>query len=151
MDYDESYMLTHDIDWFCIVNGVYVHLASAGGLLPVGFRDREALRTLQCNVSVLSYMFEVDDIAVNEVFLNQRFDDNPKGREAYLVSFVDMARKGFVSLDRTNLTDPYDNRYHVVCRPRNGVERNIFGCMEVPALSREKIVELGLNPLLQIE
>ena len=50
MDYNENYMQTHDIDWFCIVNGVYIHLASAGGILPKGFRNRESLRTLQYHV-----------------------------------------------------------------------------------------------------
>ena len=31
MKYSESYLTNHDIDWFGIVNGVYIHVASAGG------------------------------------------------------------------------------------------------------------------------
>ena len=57
MDYSVDYMLTHDIDWVCIVNGIYVHLASAGGILPLSFRDRETLRALQHNVAVAPYIF----------------------------------------------------------------------------------------------
>lgn len=57
---------------------------------------------------------------MNQTFLSARFgnqDDGRQNSEYYLESFLSMARKGFVSLDRTNLTDPYDNTYHIVCMP----------------------------------
>ena len=31
------------------------------------------------------------------------------------------AYKGFVSLDRTNLEDPNDNTYHIVCMPNKNI------------------------------
>ena len=139
-------MLTRDIDWFCIVNGIYVHLASAGGILPMSFRDRDTLRTLQHNVAMAPYLFEEEDVVENEEFLNQRFADNRKGRESYVVSFREMARKGFVSMDRTNLTDPYDNRYHIVCMPRNLDERSLQE-LDVPVISNDERPELDLQPL----
>ena len=143
-------MLTRDIDWFCIVNGIYVHLASAGGILPMSFRDRDTLRTLQHNVAMAPYLFEEEDVVENEEFLNQRFADNPKGRESYVVSFREMARKGFVSMDRTNLTDPYDNRYHIVCMPRNLDERSLQE-LEIPVISNDERPELDLQPLGLLE
>lgn len=139
-------MLTRDIDWFCIVNGIYVHLASAGGILPMSFRDRDTLRTLQHNVAMAPYLFEEEDVVDNEAFLNQRFADNRKGRESYVVSFRDMARKGFVSMDRTNLQNPYDNRYHIVCMPRNLDERSLQE-LEIPVISNDERPELDLQPL----
>ena len=139
-------MLTRDIDWFCIVNGIYVHLASAGGILPMSFRNRDTLRTLQHNVAMAPYLFEEEDVVDNEAFLNQRFADNRKGRESYVVSFREMARKGFVSMDRTNLTDPYDNRYHIVCMPRNMDERSLQE-LEIPVISNDERPELDLQPL----
>lgn len=143
-------MLTRDIDWFCIVNGIYVHLASAGGILPMSFRNRDTLRTLQHNVAMAPYLFEEEDVVENEEFLNQRFADNPKGRESYVVSFREMARKGFVSMDRTNLTDPYDNRYHIVCMPRNLDERSLQE-LDVPVISNDERPELDLQPLGLLE
>ena len=143
-------MLTRDIDWFCIVNGIYVHLASAGGILPMSFRDRDTLRTLQHNVAMAPYLFEEEDVVDNEAFLNQRFADNRKGRESYVVSFREMARKGFVSMDRTNLQNPYDNRYHIVCRPRNLDERSLQE-LDVPVISNDERPELDLQPLGLLE
>lgn len=72
--------------------------------------------------------------------MNQRLAENPKDRESYVVSFRDMARKRFVSMDRTNLLDPYDKRYHIVCMPRlwNGLRINI----EIP------VMPLGEKPKL---
>lgn len=143
-------MLTRDIDWFCIVNGIYVHLASAGGILPMSFRDRDTLRTLQHNVAMAPYLFEEEDVVDNEAFLNQRFADNRKGRESYVVSFREMARKGFVSMDRTNLQNPYDNRYHIVCMPRNLDERSLQE-LEIPVISNDERPELDLQPLGLLE
>ena len=145
MDYSVDYMLTHDIDWFCIVNGLYVHLASAGGILPLSFRDRDALRTLQHNVAVAHYLYADVDVVDNEDFLNQRFADNPKGRASYVVSFRDMARKGFVSMDRTNLLDPYDNHYHIVSRPRSWNEQRIEN-IEIPVMPIDELPELDFRP-----
>lgn len=120
MIYDLNYMLNHDIDWFCIINGVYVHVASAGGIIPESMRDRDELRKLQHNVSIAPDIFVDEDIEYNEQFLNNHFPD-AKGREDYVRSFREMARKGFVSMDRTNWTNPDSNIYHVVCRPKRNV------------------------------
>lgn len=120
MKYDLNYMFTHDIDWFCIVNGSYVHVASAGGLLPEEMRDRDTLRELQYQVSVAPDLFSDNEIEYNEKFLNNRFE-NGKGREDYVRSFRDMAKKGFTSMDRTNVSDPESNTYHVVCCPNSNL------------------------------
>lgn len=120
MKYDLNYMINHDIDWFCIINGLYVHVASAGGLLPENMRDRDELRLLQHNVSKAPYLFSENEIVYNEGFLNSHFPDG-KAREDYVRSFRDMARKGFVSMDRTNWTNPESNEYHVVCLPNRNL------------------------------
>lgn len=150
MDYSENYMLTHDIDWFCIVNGIYVHLASAGGILPLSFRDRDILRELQHEVAVAPYLFAEEDVVDNEAFLNQRFANNPKGRASYLVSFRDMARKGFVSMDRTLLSEPRDNHYHIVCRPRL-LHRQSLEELGIPVIPVDEKPELDFSPLGLLE
>lgn len=120
MKYDEAYIQSKDIDWFCVIGGVYCHIASAGGALPEHINDREKLRELQKRVFEAQNIFEKEEIFINHDFLLQRFgryEDNSDAIEAYLDSFRNMARKGFVSIDRTNVVDIYDSIYHIVCYP----------------------------------
>lgn len=119
MKYDEAYIHSKDIDWFCIIGGVFCHIASAGGLLPDIVNDREKLRDLQKRVFESDYIFEEEEIVVNRAFLNQQFGYNQEAQSDYLASFVSMARKGFISFDRTNVMDLSDQIYHIVCYPQN--------------------------------
>lgn len=116
MKYNTNYMLTHDIDWFCIINGLYVHVASAGGIIPEAMRDRDELRQLQYIVSNAPYLYSDDEIVCNESFLKNHCLEG-KAKEDYVRSFKDMARKGFISMDRTDWINPESNDYHVVCCP----------------------------------
>lgn len=120
MKYDEQYMRTKDIDWFCIINGYYVHIASAGAVLPDIINDRNKLREMQKAVYRLPDIYNDEDLMNNErvIVELQGNKNNPKFREDYLRSFQAMARKGFISLDRTKFEDPDDSYYHVVCMPR---------------------------------
>lgn len=68
MKYDEAYIHSKDIDWFCIIGGVFCHIASAGGLLPDIVNDREKLRDLQKRVFESDYIFEEEEIVVNRAF-----------------------------------------------------------------------------------
>lgn len=125
MKYPDDYLFSKDIDWFCIINGIYVHVASARGTLPAIVNDREKLRKNQRLVYEMADIFTDDQIEVNQSFLLARFGDQGDGikhSEYYLDSFLHMARKGFVSLDRTNLADPYNNTYHVVCMPESHIQ-----------------------------
>ena len=81
--------------------------------------ERKLLRKLQRDVCRAEYIYEENEISYNEEFLRNRFRNDEEGKEAYIRSFKEMARKGFVSFDRTNLFNPYDNTYHVVCYPQH--------------------------------
>ena len=126
MKFDEAYLYSRDIDWFCIIGGVFCHVASAGGLLPDVVNDREKLRDIQKRVFDMDNVFRSEDIHINQDFLYQRFGNNQESREAYMSSFIQMSRKGFVSLDRTNVMDITDQTYHVVCYPRRIIELNLL-------------------------
>lgn len=120
MKYSNKYYESHDIDWFCVVNGVYIHVASAGGIIPNVVNDDERLRAIQHQVAVLPYICDEDVIAYNEQAIANIVNmNNAKAKSQYLASFKEMARKGFVSIDKTNIDDRTDNHYHIVCRPRN--------------------------------
>ena len=126
MKFDEAYLYSRDIDWFCIIGGVFCHVASAGGLLPDVVNDREKLRDIQKRVFDMDYAIGNEEIWFNNEFLYQRFGNDIESREAYLSSFIQMSRKGFVSLDRTNVMDITDQTYHVVCYPRRIIELNLL-------------------------
>ena len=124
MRYSSSYLLSHDIDWFCRVDDIYIHVASAGGWIPRHINDDEYLRNVQHRVAMMPDAFKNEDIVYNEQGIrNVLVQDEELGknfeeaRVHYIESFTAMARKGFVSLDRTNVMDSDDNRYHVVCYP----------------------------------
>ena len=126
MKFDEAYLYSRDLDWFCIIGGVFCHVASAGGLLPDVVNDREKLRDIQKRVFDMDYAIGNEEIGFNNEFLYQRFGNDIESREAYLSSFIQMSRKGFVSLDRTNVMDITDQTYHVVCYPRRIIELNLL-------------------------
>ena len=75
---------------------------------------------MQKAVYRLPDIYNDEDLMNNErvIVELQGNKNNPKFREDYLRSFQAMARKGFISLDRTKFEDPDDSYYHVVCMPR---------------------------------
>lgn len=137
MKYSNEYLACKDIDWFCILNGYNVHIASAGGLIPEEVNDREKLRSLQHSVYNAADIFADEDIINNESFLTRRFGNDQIRKNLYLESFRAMSRKGFISLDRTKLDDIEDNTYHIVCMPRNPVR--IVPIADLPKLSLDNL------------
>lgn len=132
MKYDEAYLYSRDIDWFCIIGGIFCHVASAGGLLPDVVNDRDKLRDMQKRVFDMDYILGNEDIYINQDFLYQRFGNNQESQEAYLSSFIKMSKKGFVSLDRTNVMDITDHTYHVVCYPKRIIK---LGIQDLPNIN----------------
>ena len=119
MKYTEIYMMNHDIDWFCVVNDIYIHVASAGGMLPDLINDKDTLRDIQHQVQMLPDIYSEDEIEYNDIAIdNVVGENNFKARQLYVESFVAMARKGFASFDRTNISEFSNNQYHLVCWPK---------------------------------
>lgn len=119
MRYPNSYLFSHDIDWFWLVNGVYVHVASAGGLIPDEINDIDELRRVQHQVEMLPDIYSDEDLQFNNEVIESLLNNNlAESREEYIKSFAAMARKGFVTFDRTNIGDLLDNQYHMVCKPK---------------------------------
>lgn len=136
MKYSDNYMYSKDIDWFFSVNNrIFIHAASAGGLLPDSINDRDKLRSIQKKVFELPYIHKENEILLNEPFLWERFKNKDEINN-YLLSFVEMAMKGFISMDRTNLMDLEDNTYHIVCMPMN--LKPIKGLQEITKIENEE-------------
>lgn len=155
MKYDVQYMLSKDIDWFCMINGYYVHIASAGAVLPDIINNREELREIQKAVYRLPDIYRDDELTNNERAIAdlQGYMNNPHFREDYLRSFKAMARKGFISLDRTELEDPNNPYYHVVCmppRPLKGIESKELNNI-IHQFNSDKVVVDQLNSNILLE
>ena len=119
MKYSECYLINHDIDWFCRVNDYYIHVASAGGMIPSIINDSNRLRDIQYQVEMLGMQYDEKDIEYDEEAIAKALGTQEgRLRDRYKASFLKMARKGFISIDRTSVEDPFDNRYHIVCRPK---------------------------------
>lgn len=115
--YTESEIHTRDIDWFCAINGIYVHVASAGGNIPNFINNYSVLWPSQRAAEALVDINTDDEIHINEAFLRGM----NVNLEHYLPSFVRMAKKGFYSFDRTNVDNPEDDHYHLVAWPTHSV------------------------------
>lgn len=99
-----------------------IHLASGGGTIasevfsnPAHFALRKKLRSIPESLK-LEYKLSphIDEILANKArnFESQEFD-----RQAYLSDFIDFARCGCFSFDRTYLGKSTDRQYHLVAYP----------------------------------
>lgn len=139
--YRLNYQYTHDIDWFCRVNEVPVHLASNGGILPQRSYTIKKLVALQHKVANMQqnfrcavnieyledylqrgeYYAEYDEITREDLrlMLPERFEITNEVSDLsnimllYSWSFIVMAKRGFYSFDRRE----EDGLYHLVAWP----------------------------------
>lgn len=125
--YRKDYMLTHDIDWFFQCKGKVYHVASNGGIIPKEIMARENAE-LQEKVYNYTVSNESECIInrnfIQENILNDLDNEYPSCEQQfsdYIESFVAMAKKGFISLDRS-----IDNRYFWVAKPKEDNTYNEF-------------------------
>lgn len=125
--YSIDYQVTHDIDYFFVLNDFPTHIASNGGVMPNKLGSIAFIQETQNKAFSLPMQFSYK---LNEDYLSQlnaedfpsisdledtgflqsehyiQFHDNadmPHHWKLYSYSFVEMARRGFWSFDR--LTD----------------------------------------------
>lgn len=143
--YRLKYQHTHDIDWFCRINDIPVHIASNGGHIPFDSYSIDQLVSLQhqvanlpsqykCNVNTgyLSEFLVAGDFysGLDELLADDFASILPEGFEVtddiqglsrmmlvYGWSFIDMAKKGFFSFDRGHSENGVDY-YHLVAWPQ---------------------------------
>lgn len=138
----KNYVRTHDLDWFFIISGKPIHVASVGGDLPKGIKSLKLLREWQKKVENITSRVKVE---LNRAFIAQQviqkdynyFNDKDFDpdiilqendfikeldyyglsvqEKMYYNSFVSMAIRGFYSFDR-NLHDEKHETYHIVAK-----------------------------------
>ena len=119
MPYSKSFISTHDIDWFIIINGRLLHIASAGGPIPDLLVNDLAFSAFHiASLPVINRFDEVNTL--NQTFLSNRLGINTIDQaNDYFYTFKLMAQKGIYSFDRTIVHDIEDVNYHLVAWPKN--------------------------------
>lgn len=137
----DAFYANLDIDWFCRINNVNIHVASMGRNIPSILSDKK-LALIYEEVSAIE-MVELNRDAVwyNDELLRRKLqleDVNSIGR--YLSSFVVMARKGFYSFAPITV-DPTDTKYYLMAKPIQNADRviNAIPVIDVPELDVREI------------
>lgn len=132
MKHPIDYIRTRDIDWFFTFEKAAFHVASARGDLPEEINDIQNLRLLQYCIANLPDINKEDEVIINEQIIEIKFNNTPKFenrennnqsfesfKKNYIQSFMSFAKKGLISIDRTDFYNPEDSNYHIVCFPKN--------------------------------
>ncbi len=159
MPYDRLFLETTDLDWFVQVNKRCIHAASGGGIIPKivmqnntvndEIRDRVSIESSKDYKTELNpHLREIlnleerkDDFAFLLSTLGIEFGDDPIQTyidKVYVNSFVEYAKKGFWSFDKTNTHNYSDNMYHLVARPVSS-HKESFGIEGSKLYIKEKI------------
>ena len=140
--YRINYQITHDIDWFAFIDGIPVHVATNGGILPhdsYKVRDLVQIQKLVhrmerryrtgINKDYLErYLNEIEAYPgideMSDVYFRQMLPERVEinrnlslSLNAYTWSFAEMASKGFMSFDRRVDKDNGIDYYHLVAWP----------------------------------
>lgn len=147
MRYRKNYLLSYNIDWFCLIGKKWIHCSSQGGLLPNFADDSRLLPQLQALLNIIPTYSDETDVSVNEALIRQRFERHisilqelsaedqmnvnieqvyHNFRLNYIDSFVEMAQKGFHSYVRVNIDDITDNSTVLVAKPTDEASLNLY-------------------------
>lgn len=140
-----------DIDWFCRINGINIHVASMGRQIPT--RVAETLPVLYEQVSEIE-MAEwhgTESVWYNEELLREWLRiEEPLRMARYLYSFVVMARKGFYSFAPVT-PDLTDDNYYLMAKPVVYEDRVLNGIVNKDYdLDIEGVGPFTALPLMQI-
>ena len=146
------YYANSDIDWFCRINGVNIHVASMGHDIPDSVQNVLANIYPQVSAIDMAPWIGREGIWYNEEILRQWLRlEEPAMIARYLSTFTVMARKGFYSFAPLNI-DPTDMDYYLMAKPalyqdfniEGIVNRNVetFNIDEVNAFTAVPIVNL---------
>ncbi len=143
--YNHDYLVTHDLDCFFVMNGAKTHIATNGGVVHPKIGTVEEPRAMQTQVANMEgthkyvlnrgylSLLEASDFPSQEDFMRLGLDDGwpfdrvlfegteyaelPFHQKLYCSSFIEMARKGFWSLDRVGTMPDGTDAYMPIAWP----------------------------------
>lgn len=99
-----------------------IHIATAGGVLP----ERVAEFDIQFDQNAIlftkferQYNYRLNPNLNEIVYFESAFN-----RELYIEDFIDKARKGFFTFDKSDINAPFDKFYHLVAYPLPNISYN---------------------------
>jgi len=120
MAYSEIEQISSDLDVFFTDGVKLIHFASGGGRLPERLIDSDVY-----NENTLSYIigmnaFEYPDVEIEinpnlQEILNLELEEI----NSYLGDFIQFAKRGLYTYDKTKLGEFDDFTFHLVARPKN--------------------------------
>ncbi|RWW99609.1 hypothetical protein [Flavobacterium cerinum] len=123
MAYSEIEQSTLDLDIFFTDNKKLIHLASGGGILPDNLIETDAYNDdILKLIPSLNTEFEIE-INPN---LSEILNLIENGLENYLAGFIEIAKKGFYTYDRSNIGQFNDTTFHLVAKPKTDLNLNEF-------------------------
>jgi hypothetical protein len=119
MPYSQIEQMSRDLDIFFTDSKKIIHLASGGGVLP-----EKLTNTDEYNELVLSDLIRYNGSAYSdfEIEINPNLQELLQIEENdlnyYLKYFIEMAKHGFYSYDKTKLGNFDDYTFHLVAKPK---------------------------------
>lgn len=110
-----------DFDWFFLDKSDHLcHVASASGRLPNGVSEMQ-VEELQRMSTLVRQLPERFDYEINPLLEGIKSFDNETQRFDYISDFVEFAKRGLYSFDKSNINNFEDNNYHLVAYPKDKV------------------------------
>lgn len=122
--YSRGYIQTHDIDWFCILDGTFpIHVGSCSGMLPSFARERDRTRYIQWVVNDMNSNFNTE---WNREYISRRLESNSNNEvtpESFAENFLYFARRGFYSFyrDLPDNKEEIQETYSLIAWPKDEV------------------------------
>lgn len=128
----ENDFLRYDIDWFCRINNVNIHVASRGRAVPdIILRTLPNLR-IEVSHKEMKTIENMGGIWYNRELIETWLELRDTVSIArYLCSFAVMARKGFYSFAPITF-DPTDQDYYLMMKPERYEDFRLEGMVEIP-------------------
>ncbi|CAI9675549.1 MULTISPECIES: hypothetical protein [Elizabethkingia] len=133
MAYSVIEQRTLDLNIFFKDDKKIIHLASAGGDLPINLLNSD-----EYNETFFEELIQLEPIF--EIQINPNLieilgnDENQINIEQYIYDFAEIAKRGIFSYDKTFLSNPESKKYHLVAMPLNPDKLNI---------SSEKLIKIN--------
>lgn len=151
-DYTDIYF---DIYFKC--GGYYVNISTEGAtMLP---SDIFPFSYIDNNRMSFKDILKEEDISINKEYLLRTVKNMfpPRMSEdlflnVYCRSFIDVSKKGFITLDRTDAENSRSNMYHVVSYPNVMEDFGIKGLLELDCPKFEEVLgKLGKEPVGELD